>query len=101
MENLPDKYKTGIDHTTRFSYTAYNFPSLVEVCEKLARDAVARAGGRIEKDEEGAEAFVIPLQKPVPGPLEQCWEPAAIENDVYFTEEEMDQIIAEAIKSEQ
>ena len=32
--------------TAIFSHTAYNFPALVEVCEKLARQALAQAGGR-------------------------------------------------------
>ncbi len=114
MENLPDKYKTGIDNTTRFSYTAYNFPSLVEVCETLARDAVIRAGGKIglsstaifrqggqaEEAEEGDEVFFIPLKKPVPGQLEQCWEPAEIEGEVSFTEEEMDMITIKELTSD-
>jgi hypothetical protein len=92
MENLPEKYKTGIDDTTKFSYTAYNFPSLINVCEKLSREAVVRSGGKIEKNAKGIEEYVIPVRKPVVGPLEQCWNPSPAEGDVHFTPGEMDQI---------
>jgi len=92
IENLPEKYRTGIDDTTKFSYTAYDFPSLLKVCETLSRDAVVSAGGRIEKNDGGAEEYVIPIQIPVVAPLEQCWEPAEIEGDVHFTPEEMEKI---------
>ena len=101
MENLPEKYKTEIDDTTKFSYTAYNFPSLLEVCEMLAGDAVIRYGGSIEKNEEGLEEFVIPVQSSVVGSLEQCWEPSAIAEDVHFTEEEMEKITAKVRKPEE
>ena len=100
MENLPEKYKTGIDSTTRFSFTAYDFPSLIEVCQKLAWEAVALAGGSIEMDEDGTETLVIPVKDPVIGPLEQCWEPVEIEGDVHFTPEEMEQITIKIRKPE-
>ena len=93
MENLPEKYKTGIDDTTKFSFTAYDFPSLLKVCEALSRDAVVSAGGSIEKNAEGIEEYVIPVQTPVIAPLEQCWEPAEIAGNVNFTPEEMEKII--------
>ena len=92
MENLSEQYKTGIDDTTKFSFTAYDFPSLLNVCEALSKDALVRAGGRIEKNAEGIEEYVIPVRIPVVGPLEQCWEPSAIEGDVHFTPEEMEKI---------
>ena len=92
MENLPEKYKKEIDNTTKFSFTAYDFPSLLKVCEALSRDAVVAAGGSIEKNEEGLEVFVIPVQTPVIAALEQCWEPIEIEGDVHFTPEEMKKI---------
>ena len=92
VEHLPDKYKTGIDDTTKFSFTAYDFPSLLKVCEDLSRDAVVRAGGSIEKNAEGMEGYIIPIQTPVPAPLEQCWEPEEIAGEVNFTSEEMEKI---------
>ena len=93
LENLPEKYKTGIDDTTKFSFTAYDFPSLIEVCETLTKGAVVRAGGKIEKNSDGIEEFVIPAQIPVVAPLEQCWEAEEIEGDVNFTQEEMEKIV--------
>ena len=92
FENLPEKYRTGIDTVTRFSYTSYNFPSLLKVCEALSREAVTSAGGRIEMTPGGMEAFVIPVHQPVVAPLEQCWDPEEIQGDVHFTPEEMKEI---------
>ena len=92
MENLPEKYKRDIDNATKFSFTAYDFPSLLKVCEALSRDAVVKAGGRIEKNTEGIEEYVIPIQTLVLSPLEQCWEPSKIVGDVNFTPEEMEKI---------
>jgi len=99
LENLPDKFKTGIDDTTKFSYTAYNFPGLMAICEKLSRDAVVRSGGHIEK-KSGVEYFIIPKQKPVPIPLEQCWKPVTISEDIHFSKEEMDKILYKIRKPE-
>jgi len=100
LEKLPDKYKTGIDDTTKFSYTAYSFPSLLDVCEKLSREAITRVGGRIEKT--GAmEEYVIPIQTPKPTPLEQCWEVTEITEDVHFSEQEMAKIIHKIRKPEE
>jgi len=93
VENLPKKYKTGIDNDTYFSHTAYNFPKLLAVCEELTREAITRSGGRIEiVDTE--EVFVIPNQSPMLQPLEQSWEatPIGEDVDVYFTEAEFGKI---------
>ena len=100
LENLPDKFKTGIDDTTKFSYTAYNFPALINVCEKLSREAVIRSGGKIEK-KSGTEYYVIPKQVPTPIPLEQCWTPVEISEDVHFTEQEMAGILHRTRKPEE
>jgi len=89
--NLPDRFVSALDPTGVFSHTEYNFPRLIEVCEQLVRTAVVRAGGRIERNAQGEEILVIPVQTPRPGPLEQCWEPGPIANS-RFTEAEMAQI---------
>ncbi|MFC1604129.1 ADP-ribosylglycohydrolase family protein [Planctomycetota bacterium] len=91
FKNLPDKFKSALNPEGKFSHTPYNFPTLVNVCEKLVRQSVVRAGGQIEKDGEGNETFVIPVRKPKPGKLEQCWEPGPIANSK-FTEAEMAKI---------
>ncbi len=100
MENLPEKYKTDIDTTTKFSFTAYDFPALIEVCESLCREAVVRSGGSIEKGDDGSETFVIPVRSPLVEPNEQSWEPSEIDGDVYFTAEEYDQVRVKVRKLE-
>jgi len=97
FKNLPEKFKSALNPEGKFSHTPYNFPTLVSVCEKLVRQSVERAGGRIEKDDDGKEIFVIPVKKPKPGRLEQCWEPGPITNS-RFTEAEMAKITAIAGK---
>lgn len=91
FSNVPDRFTSAVNNDGVFSHTAYNFPRLIEVCEKLARQAVVTAGGRIEKDASGEEVFIIPVQTPKPSKLEQCWEPGPPANS-RFTEEEMKRI---------
>jgi len=91
FEGLPDKFKSDLNPEGKFSHTPYNFPTLVNVCEELARQAVNRAGGRLAKNRGGQDVLVIPFRKPRPTKLEQCWQPGPIANSK-FTEEEMAQI---------
>jgi len=93
FKDLPAKYTSALDPEGKFSHTPYNFPMLVDVSKKLVRQSVVRAGGRVETDAEGREIFVIPIEQPKPGKLEQCWEPGPIANSK-FTEEEMAKITA-------
>jgi hypothetical protein len=94
FEGLPDKFKTALDPAGRFSHTPYNFSALVNVCEKLAREAVLDAGGHVEPDAQGKECFVIPTRKPRPSALEQSWRPRPVSGERY-TPQEMAQIAAE------
>jgi len=89
---VPERFYSALDKETKFSHTPYTYPKLVEVCSKLARKVVINQGGRIEKDEDGREVFLIPVQKPKPSSLEQCWEAGPIANS-RFTEAEMEKII--------
>jgi hypothetical protein len=91
FEKLPEKFTSAIDPNGKFSHTPYTFPKLIEVSRKLVRQAVEAEGGRIEKDAGGEEVFVIPVRRPRPGKLEQCWQPGPIA-DSKFTEEEMAKI---------
>ena len=91
FSRLPARFNTGLDEEAVFSHTAYNFPALLDVCEKLARQSLLKAGGRIETDDNGKEVFVIPVETPVPSPLELTWRPGPIANSRY-TEQEMEQI---------
>jgi len=93
FENLPERFKSALNPEGKFSHTPYNFPTLIKVCEKLVRQAVKRAGGRIEKNADGEEVFVIPVAKAKPTKLEQCWEPGPVANSK-FTDQEMAKIKA-------
>ena len=91
FRNLPKRFNTGLDEKREFSHTAYNFPRLLDVCDKLTRDFLAQQGGRVERAANGDEYFVIPVKAPVPSKLELSWAPGPIANS-RFTPEEMAQI---------
>jgi hypothetical protein len=93
QKNLPERFTSALDPTGVFSHTAYSFPALIAVCEKLVRQSVLRAGGRIERDSQGGEVFVIPVTPPKPSRLETCWEPGPAAKS-RFTEDELKQIEA-------
>ncbi len=88
---LPARFNTGLDEAKEFSHTAYNFPRLLDVCEKLARQFLVRYGGRVERNAAGEEVFVIPPHDPRPSKLELSWAPGPIANS-RFTPEEMERI---------
>ena len=88
FKNLPERFVSALDPKGKFSNTPYDFPKVIEVCEMLARKIVVAEGGRIEKDDKGKEFFVIPMQTPDPGKLEQSWEPGPVANST-FTDAEM------------
>ncbi len=90
-KSLPAKYTEKLSDTIKFTYTAYDLPGLYAVCEKLARAVVVRHGGRIEKDADGQEWFVIPDEKPTPDAWVPSWNAPAPEG-VRFTEEERTKI---------
>jgi len=91
FSKLPERFVSALDRHTRFSHTAYNFDRLIDVCTELARKVVIRAGGRIERDASGREVLVIPVQRPRPSRLEQCWSPGPIAGS-RFTPQEMAKI---------
>ena len=91
MKNLPSRFTSELDQSIEFSHTAYDFDSLLAVCENLARETVILQGGHIERDALGKETFVIPVRRPKPSSLEQCWEPGPIANS-RFTDAEMARI---------
>ncbi len=95
VSKLPDRFTSALDESRTFEYTPYTLPKLVAACEKIAREAVVKSGGRIERDASGEEVFVIPVEKPRPSPLEQCWDPGPIANS-RFAPDEMKQITVPA-----
>lgn len=97
--NLPEQYTSALDRTPKFSHTDYDFDGLLDVCEKLARQAVVRQGGRIEKDAAGNEVFVIPVVPVKPSALEQCWDPGPAAES-RFSEAELEKIEGSAFKKQ-
>jgi hypothetical protein len=89
---IPARFTEKLDMGRKFSFSEYTVPKVLEVSEKLARAAVLRAGGKIEKDPQGEEVFLIPVQAPRPGKLEQSRNPGPAA-DSKFTAEEMEQIV--------
>lgn len=101
LENLPAKFKSNIDDTTKYSFTDYTFPKLLEVCEMLSKKAVVRSGGKIEKNSQGEIEFLIPKKKLAIKPLEQSWNADSVSGDVNFTKEEMAQIVVKYRKPDE
>ncbi len=91
FEKLPARFNTGLNEQREFSHTAYNFPRLLDVCDKLARQFLKRQGGHVERHANGDEYFVIPVKQPVPSPLQLSWDPGPIANS-RFTPAEQAQI---------
>ncbi len=87
---VPEKFTQALDLQTQFSHTAYSFPRLVAVSEKLAREIVVRSGGRIET-QNGEEFFVLPVRAPQPSKFEPTWAPGPVANS-RFTPQEMAQV---------
>jgi len=84
---LPERFTSALDPKGKFSHTPYDFPTLVEACSKLVRQAVKRSGGKIEKDDNGKEVLVIPVQEIKPSRLEKSWDPAPPSGSRYSKEE--------------
>jgi hypothetical protein len=90
LAKLPKRFYAKLDESKVFSYTAYNVPRLMAVSDKLARQALERVGGRIEK-KRGEEVFFIPAKQPAPSQFEDIKNPGPISGSV-FTDEEKAQI---------
>jgi len=90
LANVPERFTKELNQKTIFSHTAYSVPKLIAVSEKLAREAVVKYGGKIER-QAGEEFFVLPVRAPQPSKLELTWAPGPIANS-RFTPEEMAKI---------
>ena len=55
--------------------------------EKLARQTVVKAGGRIEKDRRGNEVFVIPVKEPAVSKFEDIKSPGPPAGSQYSPQE--------------
>jgi len=92
FSKLPGRF-TSIDKKRIFSQVEdpllfqYTLSDVVDLTEKIAREAIVQAGGRIEKDAYGEEVFVIPIQVPRPSKLQQSQSPGPIANSRFTVEE--------------
>jgi inosine-uridine nucleoside N-ribohydrolase len=89
---IPPRFTEKLDLSRKFSHSDYTLPKVYEVSEKLARQALVRAGGRII-DAGGEEVFLIPVQTPKPSALETSYAPGPIANSL-FTKAERSKIKA-------
>ena len=88
---LPARFSEKLDETRVFSHTAYNFPALLNVCEKLATQAVEKEGGFV-REENGESFFYIPKTEVRPSALTSCAAPTdkPVEGpEAMFSEEEL------------
>ena len=89
--DLAHTWYEKLDRQAVFEYTAYTYPALVAVCEKIAREVVAAEGGRVERDEAGKEWFVVPERPVKPSPFATFAKPDPLTGS-RFTAEEMAEI---------
>lgn len=86
---IPTRFVEKLDLNANYRYSEYTLKKVFEVSEDLARLGVVKAGGRVEKNADGDEIFVIPVQSPKPSSLERSDAPGPITNS-RFTAQEMD-----------
>ena len=84
---LPERFTSKIDATRKFEFTDYTIPGLLSVCEGIARQVVVAEGGRVVNDPVLGEAFVIPVKRPTPSPMEDYKNPRPLENSRFAPEE--------------
>jgi hypothetical protein len=72
---LPERFKSHLDTRASFAHSDYTFEKLIDVCVKLARQAVVRYGGRVERNGNGGEVWQIRVKPPRPSRLVQSWSP--------------------------
>lgn len=85
---LPERFKSHLDTKATFAHSDYTFDRLVDVCLRLAKQAVVRYGGRIQRERDGREVWLIPVRPPRPSRLMQSWSPEPPAG-VCFTSQEM------------
>lgn len=66
-EAIPSTYRQGIPALTgrKFSYTDYDFPTLIATCQEVTKRLLESEGGRIV-DEGGEKVLEIPARSPQP-----------------------------------
>jgi len=91
MDGIDKKYYDMLDNNTKFAFTDYNFPELIEVSSKLTEQFILKSGGKIEEI-EGQTYYLIPEKTEIPSAFEQSWEPGPFDENNKFSGEEIEQI---------
>ena len=92
LKRIPETFRSGLKRSTKFNHSDFDFDSMTATCEALARKIVAAEGGRIVRDADGSESFVIPEQKPEARPYVSAAHPGPVAHSAY-TDEELARIV--------
>lgn len=88
---LPERFKSHLDTKATFAHSEYTFDHVIEVCLRLARQAVVRYGGKVHRERDGKEVWFIPVRPPRPSRFVQSWSPEP-PTDARFSPREMARI---------
>ncbi len=91
FSKLPERFTSKLDMNTKFEFTDYTIPELVDVCERLAREIIVAEGGKVVNDPVLGESFEIPVVRPTPSAFATFRNPAPLANS-RLTPEEMAKI---------
>jgi len=97
-ENMPEKFKSGLDRDRLFSYSDYNFNHLIELSEKFTRELILQNKGSIEADEADETYFLIPHSTPTPAPYTPSYDPGPLPANPKYDSSEMKQINAYSLQ---
>jgi proline-specific peptidase len=89
---LPEKYKTGLDRTKKFSYSEYDFDDLISLSEDLSKKLILKNGGDISSNDLGQEVFNIAIEEVKPSAFQPSYDPGPFNPENRYSEEELDKI---------
>ena len=93
FRKMDAKYSSALSHTSKWEFTEFTWDGLVDACDKLVRQIVVKYGGRIEKDGQGAERFVLPNAAVCPSPFYDSCEPGPVPENEKLTEAEQAELL--------
>ncbi|MCX8065689.1 MAG: ADP-ribosylglycohydrolase family protein [Candidatus Hydrogenedentes bacterium] len=70
FSNIEEQWKSYLNNVEdeKFLFTNYSWKTLISACEKITKEIITHAGGKIDN-----EIFYIPLQKASPPPTLEQW----------------------------
>jgi len=75
LSNIPEQYKSHLPKLKgrNFSHTNYSYDTVTDACARIAQAVIEKAGGRIEKQDDGNRIAIIPDQEPIPPETLEQW----------------------------